>query len=430
MSDQRPIKLAIVPARPIRLDVTIPDAPPFRISGVPGFRGEPGPSAYEEAVANGFVGTEVQWLASLVGPQGPQGNPGATGATGPTGPQGEPGPSGPQGIQGEVGPQGPQGAQGIQGPAGADGAGGASAYEVAVANGFVGTEAAWLASLVGPQGDQGPQGMQGPQGPTGETGPQGPQGIQGETGPEGIQGPQGETGPQGPQGIQGVQGETGPQGIQGPAGADGATGPAAWQAVSAWATATSYSATDPKSVVTQDGETYVCAVSHTSGTFSTDLAANYWVKIAAKGDGGGSSGWTEITSVTPTGVNSVTITNLHLTDYTDLLVVFEEVSHNHTSAVPALFYYGDGTTFSPQTTVIAGVSASTLTTGSRLIPNFRADFGSSIGGTANSLGASPAAANTSADAAHGWKVTGGIKAIRIGWGNGTFDGGTIRVLGR
>ena len=46
----------------------------------------------------------------------------------------------------------------------ADGADGASAYEVAIKNGFVGTEAQWLASLVGPQGAQGPQGIQGPPG--------------------------------------------------------------------------------------------------------------------------------------------------------------------------------------------------------------------------------------------------------------------------
>ena len=37
-----------------------------------------------------------------------------------------------------------------------DGADGDTAYEVAVTNGFQGTEAEWLASLVGPQGPQGP----------------------------------------------------------------------------------------------------------------------------------------------------------------------------------------------------------------------------------------------------------------------------------
>lgn len=63
---------------------------------------------------------------------------------------------------------------------------GASAYEVAVAQGFRGSEAEWLASLVGPQGETGPQG---------EPGPQGEQGPQGEVGPQGEQGPQGEVGP-------------------------------------------------------------------------------------------------------------------------------------------------------------------------------------------------------------------------------------------
>ena len=74
------------------------------------------------------------------------------------------------------------------------GAQGASAYEIAVENGFEGTEAEWLASLRGPQGPQGETGAQGPQGQAGATGAQGPQG---ETGATGAQGPQGETGPAG-----------------------------------------------------------------------------------------------------------------------------------------------------------------------------------------------------------------------------------------
>lgn len=105
-------------------------------------------------------------------------------------------------------------------------AGGASAYDVAVANGFVGTEAAWLASLIG---SPGADGTPGPQGPQGIQGPQGAQGATGAQGPQGIQGPPGEAGPQGPQGIQGPAGsagDAGPQGIQGPQGVQGAQGPA------------------------------------------------------------------------------------------------------------------------------------------------------------------------------------------------------------
>ena len=51
---------------------------------------------------------------------------------------------------------------------------GKSAYEVAVDNGFVGTEAQWLASL---HGAQGPAGASGPQGPAGADGQQGPAGA-------------------------------------------------------------------------------------------------------------------------------------------------------------------------------------------------------------------------------------------------------------
>jgi len=80
---------------------------------------------------------------------------GDTGAAGPAGAQG------PKGDKGDTGAQGPAGADGqpgLPGDNGADGQDGASAYEVAVANGFVGNEAAWLASLVGAQGPQGPSG--------------------------------------------------------------------------------------------------------------------------------------------------------------------------------------------------------------------------------------------------------------------------------
>jgi len=42
----------------------------------------------------------------------------------------------------------------------------------------------------------------------------------------------------------------------------------------AWVTATAYAVKD---LVTQSGNTYICAVAHTSGTFATDLAAVKWV---------------------------------------------------------------------------------------------------------------------------------------------------------
>lgn len=135
-------------------------------------------------------------------------------------------------------------------------------------------------------------------------GAQGPQGEQGEQGETGATGATGATGPQGIQGIQGIQGNTGATGATGSTGATGATGPAAWQAPVAWATTTAYVATDPKSVVVQGGETYVCAIGHTSGTFATDLAATRWTKVASKGaDGAGSGTVTSVSLSLPTGLS-------------------------------------------------------------------------------------------------------------------------------
>lgn len=82
-----------------------------------GTAGPPGESAYDLAVAAGFVGTVEQWLASLKGPPGVDGAPGA---------DGEPGPAGAPGAAGPPGADGAQGPQGIQGPAGSTGSAGAT----------------------------------------------------------------------------------------------------------------------------------------------------------------------------------------------------------------------------------------------------------------------------------------------------------------
>jgi hypothetical protein len=107
---------------------------------------------------------------------------------------------------------------------------GKSAYQLAIENGFNGSEIEWIDSLKGQAGTQGPKGDIGEQGPQGEIGAIGAQGPKGETGATGVQGPNGDTGPQGPQGetgatgAQGPKGDTGPQGPQGETGATGAQG--------------------------------------------------------------------------------------------------------------------------------------------------------------------------------------------------------------
>jgi len=80
---------------------------------------------------------------------------------------------------------------------------GKSAYEIAVANGFVGTEEEWLESLKGEKGDKGDKGDQGIQGEKGDKGDRGEQGVQGEKGDKGDKGDTGETGQNGEKGETG-----------------------------------------------------------------------------------------------------------------------------------------------------------------------------------------------------------------------------------
>ena len=243
-----------------------------------GLQGPQGESAYQVAVDAGYVGSESEWLASLKGEkgdQGPKGDPGEQGLQGPKGDPGEQGIQGPKGDPGEQGIQGPkgdpgesayqvavnngfvgtedewlaslkQGPKGDQGEPGKQGADGKSAYQLAVDSGFVGSESDWLTSLKGdqgPKGDPGEQGIQGPKGNPGEQGIQGPKGNPGEQGIQGLKGDPGKSAYQlavdagyggsesewltslkGEQGIQGPKGNPGEQGERGEQGLKGDTG--------------------------------------------------------------------------------------------------------------------------------------------------------------------------------------------------------------
>lgn len=256
--------------------------------GEPGPQGDPGLSAYQIALLNGFVGTESAWLLSLVGATGPKGD---TGATGPQGPQGI---QGVQGPQGEQGPAGLDGADAVAGklpssyqetttPSGTTSATlvdvpGMSttitldeAVEIAVMASFEiqtqsgaspsvievainvdgvdhdpirrylsGTSDLGIGAIVH-RVDESPAGVHTVKlryrRVSGTATPginrahmlvmamQGAKGEQGEQGIQGIQGIQGETGPQGPIGLTGPQGIQGPQGDTGPQGPIGLTGP-------------------------------------------------------------------------------------------------------------------------------------------------------------------------------------------------------------
>ena len=101
------------------------------------------------------------------GAQGERGLPGADGAKGDKGDKGElgltgaKGDKGSNGLNGKDGLPGAKGADGLPGKNGVDGKDGKSAYQIAVAQGFAGSEAAWLLSLKGEKGEKGDPGSGG-----------------------------------------------------------------------------------------------------------------------------------------------------------------------------------------------------------------------------------------------------------------------------
>jgi hypothetical protein len=201
-------------------------------NGIDGTNGSDGASAYQLAVTNGFTGTEAAWLTAIEGMPGADGVDGIDGAVGPTGATGLTGADGIDGIDGAVGPTGLTGADGIDGSDGVDGingtdgingSDGASAYQLAVTNGFAGTEAAWLTAIEGVPGADGIDGIDGIDGAVGPTG------ATGLTGADGIDGIDGAVGPTGLTGADGIDGSDGVDGINGTDGINGSDGASAYQ---------------------------------------------------------------------------------------------------------------------------------------------------------------------------------------------------------
>jgi hypothetical protein len=135
------------------------------IASLKGDNGAEGKSIYEIAIDTGFVGTEADFLDTLVGKSayetylGLPGNAGKTEAEFILSIKGVKGDTGIQGIQGEDGKSAFEVWQALPGNIGKDeseylyaltGAAGASAYEIALDDGFVGSELQWLSSLEGP----------------------------------------------------------------------------------------------------------------------------------------------------------------------------------------------------------------------------------------------------------------------------------------
>ena len=128
--------------------------------GLQGVRGERGLQGERGAQGErGIQGLQgVQGLQGLPGVKGDAGAKGEQGERGLTGAKGE---QGLQGLPGKDGAAGAKGADGLPGTPGKNGVDGKSDYQIAVANGFSGDEAAWLLSLKGEKGEKGDPGSGG-----------------------------------------------------------------------------------------------------------------------------------------------------------------------------------------------------------------------------------------------------------------------------
>ena len=191
------------------------------------------------------------------------------------------------------------GEKGDKGDTGSRGAAGKSAYEVALQNGFTGTEADWLTSLKGQKGDTGAKGERGEKGEPGE---------KGERGEKGDPGEKGEKGDTGTPGKDGVNGKDGTNGADGKNGADG---------YSPTATVTETDAGAVISITDKNGTTTATIKNGTSGETAS------WGDYTPGGEEGESAKYCTAKLVTVTGKQTWQV-----------LPSISTVSHNALDIVP------------------------------------------------------------------------------------------------
>ena len=113
-----------------------------------------GAMVYSVDSAEAYYCVNKKWT-SMKGEKGEDGKKGADGKNGADGKDGAAGADGKDGLKGD------KGDPGVKGDSGAAGAAGLSAYEIAKAGGYTGTEEDWIASLKGDPGAKGDSGVAG-----------------------------------------------------------------------------------------------------------------------------------------------------------------------------------------------------------------------------------------------------------------------------
>lgn len=339
---------------------------------------------------------------------------------------------------GNPGPAGPAGPQGTPGTNGLNGVDGLSAYQVWLNLGNTGTEADFIASLIGPpgatglQGPEGPQGIQGPAGTNGidgATGPQGPAGVNGVDGVTGPQGPSGANGIDGQDGLsayqiwlnagntgteaqflaslQGAQGIQGPQGIAGTNGVDGATGPQGPAGVNGTDGLSAYqvwlnlgnTGTEAQFIASLQGPQGPAGNGFTNGTIINQMMywnGSSWVTLNPGIDGqvlsicNGNLGWITISGIC--GSTTGTIGSINCSSPTNVGTLSQGTAASGVSSTIS-YTGGNGGTHSGQTVTSTGVTGLTATVAAGTFATGNGTLNYTISGTASSGGTASFALN-------------------------------------
>ena len=169
-----------------------------------------------------------------------------------------------------------------------------------------------------------------------------------------------------------------------------------------------------------------------SPAFSTDYAMVYDASAGAnkKVRLDKLQGYTQIGAAQTVSGTSASITFSSIpTYYSELLAVVEGASHNGAvNRTLDIAFSADGSTYSTQTPLTTGQGSSATFSGAVEIPGYRKNAGVAVNGIALNL-TSPAAAETSMNNI-GWRITGGIAAVRFIPSGDSLDAGTFTLYGK
>lgn len=146
--------------------------------------------------------------------------------------------------------------------------------------------------------------------------------------------------------------------------------------------------------------------------------------------GGGGAGWVQVGSTVNTTSGASASFNSIPTTYSDVMLVFEGVSHNNASSTSFTVELSDnnGTNWTTALGLTAGAVANTETLYGRMdVFGYRLPAGA-IGTYLTNLTADRTI--NVATRALPWRIAAGINAIRIGVLAGAFDAGTIKLFAR